>query len=632
MRAGMAAGSTIWYIRQNRICARSSCQCTDADRWQYDKHYELYRRISPVGNYSGDLHEFLVTPQNTALMTMYDRVPADLTAYGIHAEEESYIYDCLFQEIDLETNELLFEWRASDHFIFDDCYNPPRASNLNINSSSIRPIPIPTHPTSNTSSSPLPLPITKPRAWDWFHINSVSKDHLGNYLISSRYSHSLAYISHSTGEILWQLGGKHNSFIDISPPPYTNLSTSLAWQHHASIVPLNISSIASDDKITTILVFNNDAVNWNRTIPATVLKILLNTTTSPPTSLILAAAEHPQGYIVPSQGSAQQLANGNLFVGYGYAAAMTEYSPDGKEIVCDWQYGALHAKADGAYSAGMVQSYRASKESWKGWPKGLPRVKIEEIEVGVKPKNGSKEEEAHSQPATLKHTTKATQMWISWNGATEVETWTVERRTIFENEFENEDEDLLDLGITTDMLEREHDSSSSSSAEDYRLNASGWLFVKSTKKGGFESNIVIPDLSCELETSEDEGEKNYQQSSKNRTEFRLRAMDSNNQILGLWHVSHEDVVSALPYQQDEGDIAIGRLSLAFGHSAEGYSLRYVLAWMLGLAICLLLVWLWHRRSVVKLPLTEDEGDAHLGLLYDMDDENVKNDVLLKDLF
>jgi len=560
---------------------------------------------------------------------MYDRVAADLTAYGIHAEEESYIYDCLFQEIDLETNELIFEWRASDHFIFDDCYNPPRASNLNINSSSIRPIPIPIplpiHPTSNTSSSPLPLPITKPRAWDWFHINSVSKDHLGNYLISSRYSHSLAYISHTTGKILWQLGGKHNSFFDISPPPYTNLSTSLAWQHHASIVPAEMSSVPGDDNTTTILVFNNDAVNWNRTVPATVLKILLDTTTSPPTSLILAAAEHPQGYVVPSQGSAQQLANGNLFVGYGYAAAMTEFSADGKEVICDWQYGALHAKAEGEYSAGMVQSYRAFKESWKGWPKGLPKVKIEEVEVEVKPKNGSTDEQTQPQSAATEHTTKEIRMWISWNGATEVETWMVERRMISENAFESEDEDLPGLEGTTDMFERQHDTLSSSPVEDHHLNANGWTMVNSTNKAGFESSIV--NSYSELRNSETEGEESYQQPSKNRTEFRLRAMDSNNEILGLWHVSHENVVSALPYQQDEEDIAIGRLSLAFGHSAEGHSLRYMSAWVLGLAICLLLVWLWHRRSAVKLPLAEDEEDTHLGLLHDMTDEHIEDDVL-----
>jgi hypothetical protein len=35
-------------------------------------------------------------------------------------EDPHYIWDSLFQEIDIETNELLFQWRASDHYSMDE--------------------------------------------------------------------------------------------------------------------------------------------------------------------------------------------------------------------------------------------------------------------------------------------------------------------------------------------------------------------------------------------------------------------------------------------------------------------------------------------------------------------------------
>lgn len=64
----------------------------------------------------GDYHEFSITPQNTAVVTAYVRTPWNLTAYG---REDGYIWDCVFQEIDIASGELLFEWHASDHFKFD---------------------------------------------------------------------------------------------------------------------------------------------------------------------------------------------------------------------------------------------------------------------------------------------------------------------------------------------------------------------------------------------------------------------------------------------------------------------------------------------------------------------------------
>jgi len=522
-------------------------------------------------------------------------------------EPESYIADSMFQEIDLETNELLFEWRASEHFSFDDCFNPHPNSTRHAPAKAMPPPQRTSFDDDDDHTDPK-VPLRKHRAWDWFHINSVSKDHLGNYLISSRYSHSLSYISHMDGSVLWQLGGKNNNFTDISPAPYSGYATSLAWQHHVQWVT---------NEPNVLVVFDNQAVNWDKTHSARILKIRLDTTAM--TAEVIAAAEHPQGYIVPSQGSVQSLQSGNLFVGYGFAAAMTEYSPDGKDVLCDWQYGALHAKLNGAYSAGGIQSYRAFKDSWIGWPNELPKVKIGEVDplfysnrlrrpgltkpsrpafegsgfgrlaASRRPISNSapssranvstvlqKREEPQDVEDDSAHESdklaiRETMMWISWNGATEVKTWQLERRLI------NNDTMSSDILVL----------------DEIRPNASSWIWVDSTPKTGFESSITIP-IWPSLVTENIESTNTAWQVLKNHTEYRLRALDAQGQMLGVWHVDYENTVSTMLYTSAGEDIPSKWAGLSTRTRRSS-----TVSGSLVLLVCLLLVYAW-RKPILRI--------------------------------
>lgn len=68
----------------------------------------------------GDLHEFKITRDNTALLTVYATTKADLSSLGKFSE--GWLLDSLFQEVDIATGKLLFEWRASEHFNVTDTY------------------------------------------------------------------------------------------------------------------------------------------------------------------------------------------------------------------------------------------------------------------------------------------------------------------------------------------------------------------------------------------------------------------------------------------------------------------------------------------------------------------------------
>ena len=100
--------------------------------------------IVRAGNgYQPDLHAFQISPQGTtALFTVYDAIRCNLSAYGGPAD--GAVADTLFQEIDLRTGLVRFEWHALDHVALADSYMPV---------------------SPGTPISP----------WDYFHINAVSE-------------------------------------------------------------------------------------------------------------------------------------------------------------------------------------------------------------------------------------------------------------------------------------------------------------------------------------------------------------------------------------------------------------------------------------------------------------------------
>lgn len=103
-----------------------------------DSSYTEAQKVNVKGlKVKNDLHEFEFTNDGTALITAYDEVKMNLRPY--RGSKSGTLLDGVFQEIDLETGEVLFQWRASDHVDLKDSYYKME------------------------------------RKWDFFHINSVQK-------------------------------------------------------------------------------------------------------------------------------------------------------------------------------------------------------------------------------------------------------------------------------------------------------------------------------------------------------------------------------------------------------------------------------------------------------------------------
>lgn len=356
--------------------------------YMLDQQYREQYRIKAANGLGADLHAFTITANDTALISIYDKKFADVESMpGYH--RKGWIWDSVFQELDLQTGEAIFEWRASDHIDVSKSY----------------------HPIGEMEES-------DPR--DVYHINSVRKDTLGNFLVSSRYLRAVLYIDGITGKVLWQLGGKDNSFHDLS----NGTATTFLGQHDADIVEHEDSH--NHGKKTHFITFFNNNADWDNTTDiqskGARIEISLddmtarldlslstsNSTTSTTTRPILSS----------SQGSYQTLPNGHIVLGYGFNAAMAEFSETG-ELLCSMLF-----QPSSRFDTGDVQSYRNLRFNWTGFPGDTKPSLVSEVD------GSSSSSSSSSSEGDVK-------LYMSWNGATEVSKWLLEG---FENNHDEEKE------------------------------------------------------------------------------------------------------------------------------------------------------------------------------------------------
>lgn len=195
----------------------------------------------------------------------------------------------------------------------------------------------------------------------------------------------ISYINGRDGSVIWSLGGKGNNFSE----PLNDGATTL-FSHHAR--------------------FRNDALTEMSFFDNTVLTVEFGCTTNcskgrlvklDRENLTAEIAEqyfHPQSIQGGPEGSFDLTSNGNVLIGWGLTPFITEYKPLTRECVLDIQFGLFGVGPD---------NYRAWKAAWKGEPTWDPSI-------------------ASSHNAS--DSANETMVWVSWNGATEVDQWVLVSR------------------------------------------------------------------------------------------------------------------------------------------------------------------------------------------------------------
>ncbi len=243
-----------------------------------DSSYDEIAHVRAGNGHSADLHDFQLTPSGTALITSYFPVLCNLSAIG--GPSYAGVTDGVFQEIDVRTGLVMYEWTSLDHIPLSDSYTNVRTS---------------------TTETP----------FDFFHINSLSLDRDGSLLISARNTWAVYELDPATGLIRWRLGGKRSSFKGAS-------GTQTAWQHDPRELP--------DGSIS---VFDNGS---SPTVHHQSRGIIVRLEPQSGTVTLLGQLTHTPSLVVESQGNVQALPNGDWFIGWGQEPFFSEASPSGQQL------------------------------------------------------------------------------------------------------------------------------------------------------------------------------------------------------------------------------------------------------------------------------------------------------------
>jgi hypothetical protein len=141
----------------------------------------------------------------------------------------------------------------------------------------------------------------------------------------------------------------------------------------------------------TISIFDNGTTVFHGTVPEAVEEsraIVLELDEERMRASLVREYTHPDKQYTDAAGNVQVLENGNVFVGWGRALAISEFGKDG-ELLSD------------AKLPPQNRSYRAFRFPWSAQPSDRPAAVAER----------TSEEEVR--------------VYASWNGATEVATWEV---------------------------------------------------------------------------------------------------------------------------------------------------------------------------------------------------------------
>jgi hypothetical protein len=311
-----------------------------------DSSYKILQVIQPVNGDLADFHEFVVTPQDTALITIYRRHSGvDLGAVG--GPSRGYVISGVIQEIDIATGRLLFEW---------DSWNGD-------------------HPAVHVTESYQKRGVgdggdgTVDRPYNYCHLNSLAVDQDGDLLVSARNTCAVYKLSRKTGKIAWRLNGKKSDFT-MGP------GSAFWWQHH--VRPHSNGRLSIFDNAA-----NGPAVNEKQS-RALILRLDSNAMRA----TLDKAYIHPgQTFLAGAMGSTQLFGDGKVFVGWGTEPHFSEFSADGRLLL------------DGDIEKGD-SSYRAFSQYWTGHPTELPA-------------------------AAARHRAGGATVYASWNGATQVTSWTI---------------------------------------------------------------------------------------------------------------------------------------------------------------------------------------------------------------
>lgn len=233
----------------------------------FDPSYHEIAKVNAGRGRHGDLHDIQLTPQGTALITIYREIAT---------QDVPRLVTGIVQEIDVATGRVVFEWRSNEHVGLDESFIPQVSAAGNV---------------------------------DYFHLNSIDVDTDGDLLLSARNTSTIYKVDRTTGKVLWRLGGKKSDFA-------VEEAASFAYQHDVRRRPDG-----------TITIFDNNAAVPGAQTLSRGLRIKLDMKKMRASFVAEYLAPTPR--TTWAMGDVQELDDGGVFIGWGTDGSFTELGPDG---------------------------------------------------------------------------------------------------------------------------------------------------------------------------------------------------------------------------------------------------------------------------------------------------------------
>jgi hypothetical protein len=303
-----------------------------------DSSYRQIARVRAARGRHIDLHEFLLTPQGTALVTCFpEYVPADLSSVG--GPRQGHLYDSIIQEIDIRTGRLIMEWRGRDHVALSESY------------------------------------ASRWSGFDFLHANSVDLTSDGHLLVSARHTWAIYKVHRRTGRVLWRLGGKRSNF-------YVGRAARFSWQHDARQAAPGMISLFDDGEGPARTESQSRG-------------ILLKLDSKRRIAHMIESYRHPQPLLTSAMGSMQILPGGHVVVGWGTLSWLSEFTASGglvSDLRLPWgcqSYRGLRypwsGTPGGAPAATAVRDRRSGQSTLYASWNGSTEVTAWQVQLGPSP-------------------------------------------------------------------------------------------------------------------------------------------------------------------------------------------------------------------------------------------------------
>ena len=277
----------------------------------YDQAYKRVARVAAGNGYKVDLHEFLITDRDTALINVYQPVEWELSSVG---SKNGRAFDSILQEVDIKTGLVMYEWHSLGQVDIKESFVPGAA-------------------------------LKAGAVYDYMHINSAQLLDSGNYLISGRNTAAIYELDGHTGAVKFRLNGKKSDYAMGAGTPFLG-------QHDAR-----------RQADGTISLYDNGFIAPAPAPSHESRGLVLKLDDAAKTATLVKAYTHTPSIKAQSQGSTQKLPNGNFLIGWGGAVPfVTEYNAAGDVV---WE---------GQYRPEGDDSYRAFRLDWEGSPSRPPDI------------------------------------------------------------------------------------------------------------------------------------------------------------------------------------------------------------------------------------------------------------------